>query len=76
MLHSAHQGISAMEVQAKSLLYWSGISKDIKKIQDECHLCCKNAPSQSALPAQEADITTTPIESVFADFLMFQTFII
>ena len=69
ILHSAHQGTSAMEARAKSLLFWPGINKDIKTKRDECDVCCKNAPSQPALPAQSnPDLPTTPFESIFADF--------
>ena len=69
ILHSAHKGTSAMEVRAKSLLFWPGINKDIKMRRDECDVCCKNTPSQPALPAQSnPDIHTTPFESIFADF--------
>ena len=69
ILQSAHQGTSAMEARAKSLLFWPGINKDIKTKRDECDVCCKNAPSQPALPAQSnPDIPTTPFKSIFADF--------
>ena len=69
ILHPAHQGTSAMEACAKSLLFWPGINKDIKTKRDECDVCCKNAPSQPALPGQSnPDIPTTPLKSIFADF--------
>ena len=66
ILHSANQGSSHMELRAQVLLYWLGIGHDIKRTRIECLSCCKNAPSQSAIPASQPDIPTT--ESIFADF--------
>ena len=68
ILHSAHQGISGMEARARSLIYWPGISSDIKTARESCALCCKNAPSQPSLPTVAPDIPSTPFESIFADF--------
>ena len=39
------------EASAQALLFWPGISSDIKQTREECPMCCKNAPSQPALPA-------------------------
>ena len=68
ILHSAHQGVSAMEARARTTVYWPGITKDIQEKRDSCSICCKNAPSQAALPAMIPDIPSTPFESIFADF--------
>ena len=68
ILHSAHQGSSHMESRAQVLLHWHGIGHDIKRTRIECLSCCKNAPSQSAIPASQSDIPTTPFESICADF--------
>ena len=68
ILHSAHQGVSGMEARAQTLVYWPGISVDIKKTRSECLICCRNAPSQPALLPSEAEIPSTPFESVFADY--------
>ena len=44
ILYSAHQGTTGMEARAHALLFWPGISRDIKYAREECSLCCKNAP--------------------------------
>ena len=68
VLHAAHQGASGMEARAQTVVFWPGISSDIQRVRIECSICCKNAPSQSKLPASVPDIPSTPFESVFADF--------
>ena len=68
VLHSVHQGISGMEARAQALVFWPGITNDIKRMRDECETCCKNAPSQPAALASAPSIPSTSFESVFADF--------
>ena len=34
ILHSAHQGVNAMNERAKTTVFWSGITNDIKKTRD------------------------------------------
>ena len=68
VLHSAHQGVSAMEDRARGIVYWPGITYDIQITRNSCTDCCKNAPSQASLPAMVPEIPSTPFESIFADF--------
>jgi hypothetical protein len=49
-LHTAHQGTSAMEQHARQIVYWPGMSKDIKATREGCAECNFNAPSQAATP--------------------------
>ena len=57
-----------MEARAQTLLYWPGITKDIKRTRDECPSCYKNAPPpQPSLLAMIPDVPSTPFESIFAD---------
>ena len=67
-LHAAHQGTSTMEQRARSITYWPGMSKDIKKTRESCADCNRNAPSQAATTPIPPPPPTTPFESVFADF--------
>lgn len=67
-LHSAHQGVTMMEARARSIIFWPGMSRDIKKKRDSCVPCCRNAPSQAATPAIPAQVPMTPFESIAADY--------
>ena len=70
ILHSAHQGTSGMQERAQTLVFWPGMTEDISTTRGKCMECCRNAPSQSHLPARMPEIPSTPFESVFADFFM------
>ena len=71
ILHSAHQGISAMESRARSIVFWPGMTCDIQSTRDTCQACNKNAPSQAAMPPAEQSIPSTPFEAIFADFFSY-----
>lgn len=70
-LHAAHQGISAMELRAQSIVFWPGITKDIESTRAKCMDCNKNAPSQTKLPSEPATPPSTPFEKIYADFFDF-----
>lgn len=70
-LHSAHQGVSSMELRAQSIVFWPGMTKDIHNIRAKCPTCNRNAPSQAPTPSEPAEPPSTPFEQVFADFFDF-----
>ncbi len=67
-LHAAHQGSSTMEQRARAIVYWPGMSNDIRDTRSACTDCNRNAPSQPATPLLPASPPSTPFEAVFADF--------
>lgn len=67
-LHAAHQGTSAMEHRARAIVFWPGMSKDIRATREGCADCNRNAPSQAATPPLPSSPPSTPFEAVFADF--------
>ena len=67
-LHAAHQGTSSMEQRARAIVYWPGISKDIRETREGCADCNRNAPSQAATPPFPSTPPLSPFEAVFADF--------
>ena len=58
VLHSAHQGVSGMGLNAQATVFWPGITEDIKAERGQCRPCIRNAPSQAKLPPVEAVIPT------------------
>ena len=70
-LHSAHQGVSAMQSRAQAIVFWPGMSLDIQKTRSRCRECNRNAPSQAPLPSEPAIPPLTPFEQIFADFFEF-----
>ena len=70
-LHAAHQGTSMMEQRARAIVYWPGMSKDIRDTRDRCVACNRNAPAQAAPPPLPTMPPSTPFEAVFADFFTY-----
>ena len=71
ILHSAHQGVSSMESRARSIVFWPGMTNDIRAVREHCSACNRSAPSQAATPAIPSPVPSTPFESIFADFFDF-----
>jgi hypothetical protein len=67
-LHAAHQGITAMEQRARAIVYWPGMTSDIRSKRESCGKCNRNAPSQAATPPIPSPAPSTPFESIYADF--------
>ena len=57
-----------MEQRARAIVYWPGISKDIRETREGCADCNRNAPSQAATPPLPSTPPLSPFEAVFADF--------
>ena len=67
-LHSAHQGVSAMQARAQAIVFWPGMTLDIQDVRTKCRECNRNAPSQASTPSEPAIPPLTPFEQIFADF--------
>ena len=70
-LHSAHQGVSAMQSRAQSIIFWPGMTLDIQETRSKCRECNRNAPSQAPIPSEPAVPPMTPFEQIFTDFFEF-----
>ena len=72
ILHSAHQGVSSIESRARYIVFWPGMTNDIRAVREHCSACNRNrsAPSQAATPAIPSPVPSTPFESIFADFCL------
>ena len=70
-LHSAHQGVSSMQLRAQSIVFWPGMTASIQDTRARCIECNRNAPSQAPLLSEPATPPSTPFEQVFGDFFEF-----
>ena len=66
--HAAHQGVSSMELRARTLVFWPGMTTDFDQIRATCKDCISNAPSQPKLPPAPFEPPSTPFEQIVADF--------
>ena len=53
ILHSAHQGTTAMTERAKATVFWPSISSSINQTREQCNSCWAMALSQPYLPPIE-----------------------
>ena len=67
-LYAAHQGTSTMEQHTQAIVYWPGMSNDIRNIRETCADCNRNAPSQASAPPIPSSPPSTLFEAIFADF--------
>ena len=74
-LHSAHQGVTGMILNAQNTVFWPGITVDISFERAKCRTCNKIAPSQAKLPPVEPLIPTTPFEAIVSDYFELEGFL-
>ena len=72
ILHSAHQGVTAMGSRARSVMFWPGITNDIAQVRNECQVCNRNAPSQAFLPNDPSAPLVCPSNRFLLTFLSWQ----
>ena len=60
ILHPAHQGVSAMESRARAIVFWPGLTEDIRATRDS------TLASSYASKANTSSIDA--FESIYADF--------
>jgi hypothetical protein len=60
-----------MELRARAIVFWPGITADIHAVRAACTDCTRNAPSQPSLPATHTSPPSTPFESIYADYFDF-----
>ena len=72
VLHSTHQGFTAMNERARSIVYRPGITNDIQRCRENCNSCNLIAPSNPRLPPIEPLIPKVPFESILCYCLLFK----
>jgi len=50
LIHECHMGIERCKNQIKDILFWPGISNDIKNIVESCEVCLKYRNSNAKEP--------------------------
>ena len=72
VLHSVHQGVTAMNERAKSIIYWPGITNDIQVCRENCNSCNLIAPSDPRLPPIELLIPKVLFKYIVRDYFHFK----
>ena len=67
-VHAGHQGINSCLRRARDLIYWPGMSAEIRQFVESCDICAGNpAASQPEQPLITHDVPSAPWEVVGAD---------
>ena len=62
ILHAAYQGVSAMESRARAIVFWPGLTDDIRATRDSCFAC-----NQSILVLRDMFATFGVPEDISSD---------
>lgn len=68
VLHSAHQGVTAMICRAEASVFWPGITPDITSVRAQCIQCNRIAPSNTSAPPTPLISPDYPFQCLCADF--------
>ena len=71
ILHSGHQGVTAMTAIASESVFWPGISEAIIRCRLVCKSCDKVTPSQPSSPPYPLPKPAYPFEMVCTDYFSF-----
>ena len=72
ILHSAHQGTTAMSERAKATVFWPGITSCISNTRQNCNTCWRIAPSQPHMPPIDPMVPSYPFQAVATDYCDFE----
>ena len=66
-LHVGHLGINSCLRRARDLVYWPGMSKDIRQYIEACSICASHSDKQPSEPLHMHETPTRPWERVGCD---------
>ena len=67
-LHSAHQGVTGMQLRAGEAVFWPGMSSQLTTAREACGSCTESAPTQPSAPPTPLDPPEFPFQKQCADF--------
>ena len=76
VLHLGHYAINKMNLRAREIVYWPGISVDIKVTYHKCDICTKFARTQQMEMPQSVETPQTRWEQLGLDIFSLKTHII
>jgi hypothetical protein len=70
-LHSAHTGVNACIRRARETVFWPGITADIKRLTEACHICSRYQQSIQKEPLCSHPAPSRPWEKIGVDIFTF-----
>ena len=71
-LHESHQGISKCRERTANVVWWPGVSRDIKMFIDRCDTCRRNRPTQREQPLRPVELPGRPWEKIAMDIFQYK----
>ncbi|KAJ8396758.1 hypothetical protein AAFF_G00013570 [Aldrovandia affinis] len=71
-LHTAHQGIQRSLAHARAIMYWPGLSNDVRAMVDSCSSCQEQLPSNQREPLLPHPVPDAPWQRIAADIFELQ----
>ena len=66
-LHLTHMGRNTILRRARSVVYWPGLSTDLKEDLSQCDICMAHQTNQPKEPMTQAELPSRPWEKVAVD---------
>lgn len=66
-LHAAHLGYDSMMRRARNVIYWPGMSQEIKQVADTCEACQQSKPKNQKETLKQHEEGTTPWNKIGID---------
>ena len=70
--HKGHMGITKSRLRAQDVIWWPGISNDVKTNVEKCHYCQINKLAQKAEPLKSKPLTERPWQNICRDILEYR----
>ena len=71
-LYTAHQGIQRSLAHARAVMYWPGLTEDVRMMVESCPSCQEKLPDNQKEPLLPHAVPDTPWAKVAADIFEFQ----
>ena len=66
-IHSSHQGVASCLQKAKDIVFWPGMSAEIKALIERCSVCAEFQAKNASQPMQSHKIPDRPWSKITTD---------
>ena len=66
-IHSSHQGVASCLQKAKDIVFWPGMSAEIKALIERCSVCAEFQAKNASRPMQSHKIPDRPWTKITTD---------
>jgi len=71
-VHAGHLGINSCLRRARDIVFWPGMSGELRQFVESCHICATYSDRQPAEPLSMHEVSSRPWEKVGTDLFTFR----